>query len=237
MSNEIVILLFTAASIGFVHTILGPDHYIPFIVMAKAGKWSTFKTVWVTVLSGIGHVLSSVVIGAIGISFGIAIGHLEIIESIRGEIAGWLLMSFGIIYFIWGVRRMYKNIPHKHWHSHSQGEVHNHQHNHKGEHAHVHEKENIVNLTPWILFTIFVFGPCEALIPVLMYPAAASNNTVLIAVVLVFGLATIATMLSVVLISVYGFRMIHFGKFEKFSHVLAGLLILLSGTAINFLGL
>ena len=237
MSNEITILLITAASVGFIHTLLGPDHYIPFIVMSKAGKWSTVKTVWVTILSGVGHVLSSVVLGAIGISFGIALGHLEIIESVRGEIAGWLLISFGLIYFIWGVRRMYKKIPHKHWHSHPEGLAHSHDHTHKGEHAHVHTKENIVNLTPWILFTIFAFGPCEALIPVLMYPAATSNNMILFLVVLVFGITTIATMLSVVLISVYGIKMIPVGKFEKYSHALAGLLIFLSGAAIQFMGL
>jgi len=33
MSNELMILLVTAASIGFFHTLLGPDHYLPFIVI------------------------------------------------------------------------------------------------------------------------------------------------------------------------------------------------------------
>lgn len=237
MPNETSILLLTAASVGFVHTLLGPDHYIPFIVMSKAGKWSTIKTIWVTILSGLGHVLSSVILGAIGISFGLAIGHMEIIESIRGEIAGWLLITFGLLYFIWGVRRMYKKIPHKHWHSHPEGLAHTHDHTHKGEHAHVHAKENIVNLTPWVLFTIFVFGPCEALIPVLMYPAATANNSILFLVVLIFGITTVATMLAVVLISIYGFKFLPSGKMEKYSHALAGLLIFLSGAAIQFLGL
>ena len=40
MSNEIAILTATAASIGFFHTLFGPDHYLPFIVMAKANNWS-----------------------------------------------------------------------------------------------------------------------------------------------------------------------------------------------------
>jgi len=30
MSGEIAILAGTAATIGFTHTILGPDHYLPF---------------------------------------------------------------------------------------------------------------------------------------------------------------------------------------------------------------
>ncbi len=36
MSHEIVVLGIAAASIGFFHTLLGPDHYLPFIVMARA---------------------------------------------------------------------------------------------------------------------------------------------------------------------------------------------------------
>ena len=47
ISSEIQILIVTAASIGFFHTLFGPDHYLPFIVMAKARKWSMVKTTWV----------------------------------------------------------------------------------------------------------------------------------------------------------------------------------------------
>lgn len=36
MTQELGILLITAVSIGFFHTLLGPDHYVPFIAMAKA---------------------------------------------------------------------------------------------------------------------------------------------------------------------------------------------------------
>ena len=35
MSNEIVVLAGVAAIIGFVHTIFGPDHYLPFIVLSS----------------------------------------------------------------------------------------------------------------------------------------------------------------------------------------------------------
>lgn len=35
MLNETVVIAGSAASIGFVHTILGPDHYLPLVAMAK----------------------------------------------------------------------------------------------------------------------------------------------------------------------------------------------------------
>ncbi len=58
MSEEMFALLIASASIGFVHTLFGPDHYLPFIMMSRAQGWTKIKTAWVTFLSGVGHVLS-----------------------------------------------------------------------------------------------------------------------------------------------------------------------------------
>ena len=73
MTHELTLLVIAAASIGFVHTLLGPDHYLPFIVIAKARKWSLAKTLWLTLACGIGHVGSSVLVGVIGIVLGVAV--------------------------------------------------------------------------------------------------------------------------------------------------------------------
>jgi len=237
MSEELPILLVTAASLGFVHTSLGPDHYLPFIAMSKARHWSVYKTSLVTILCGIGHVLGSVIIGLIGIAFGIAITKLQEIESTRGEIAAWLLISFGLVYLIWGLRKAYRNKPHSHIHFHQDGEVHFHTHTHEKEHAHVHSDEKKANITPWILFTIFVFGPCEVLIPLFMYTASLKNTIGLVLVTSFFGLATILTMLIIVLVSLSGIKLISFNKIEKYTHALAGAIILFCGLAIKFLGL
>ncbi|MDP4185456.1 MAG: hypothetical protein Q8862_09885, partial [Bacteroidota bacterium] len=63
MNSQILILSLTAASVGFIHTLFGTDHYLPFIVLSKARKWSNVKTAWITVLCGIGHISGSVLIG------------------------------------------------------------------------------------------------------------------------------------------------------------------------------
>ncbi len=238
MPQEITVLALTAASLGFVHTILGPDHYIPFIAMARAGKWSTIKTTLITIACGAGHVLSTVLLGAVGIAMGIAVGELEFIQSARGEIAVWLLMGFGFMYLLWGLKKAYRNKPHTHYHAHSDGAVHVHKHVHHSDHTHVHEKENNgKSLTPWILFTIFIFGPCEVLIPMLMYPAATESTIGMVVIVTVFGITTISTMLAIVLITLYGIKFVRLGKLERYTHALAGAMILLSGAAIAVLGL
>jgi nickel/cobalt transporter (NicO) family protein len=237
MNPELKILLITALSLGFIHTVLGPDHYLPFVAMAGARKWPKLKTFLVTFLCGLGHIFSSVAIGAVGITFGIAVFKLEGIEAARGDLAAWLLLIFGFTYCVWGIRRAIANKPHTHLHPHKNNLVHVHQHSHSDEHVHVHQNKAKPSLTPWILFTIFVFGPCEPLIPLLMYPAAKGNSWVVVGVVAAFGASTIATMLVMVFSLSFSVSKLPIARFERYSHALAGFVIFLSGGAIKFLGL
>lgn len=237
MSHESLILIATALSIGFMHTLLGPDHYVPFVMMSKARGWSMKKTALITFLCGLGHVLSSIVLGFIGILLGIAVFKLEAIEGYRGEIAGWLLLIFGFTYFVWGFVKAIQNKPHSHFHAHDEGE-HQHVHSHASDHVHVHQRKKTKGaITPWILFTIFVFGPCEPLIPILMYPAARGSMWLVVAVTLTFGIATIATMMGLVMAFSFGLARFPLFKLERYSHALAGLVIFLCGGAMTFLGL
>lgn len=236
MNTEILVLTLTAASIGFVHTLFGPDHYLPFIVMSKAGKWSTARTAAITALCGIGHVGSSVLIGLIGIAFGIGLSRLQVVEGFRGNIAAWLLIGFGLAYCAWGILQAARNEPHAHIHPHSDHEEHAHDHTHQHEHLHAHA-EGERNLTPWVLFTIFIFGPCEPLIPILMYPAAKHSLSGMVSVTLVFALVTIVTMLTIVMVSLWGISFAALDRLDRYTHALAGATILLCGVAIQTLGL
>ena len=245
MSSEIYILSLTAASIAFMHTLFGPDHYLPFVVLARARKWSKARTVWMTILCGIGHVGSSVLIGFIGISAGIALSKLNYFESVRANIAGWLFIGFGLLYALWGLRRAINDKPHTHAHYHLNGNKHVHEHTHSSGHTHVHEQDGGANsdkieyksLTPWVLFVIFVFGPCEPLIPLVMFPAMRHNLMGVVTVTTVFSLVTILTMLLAVLLLSSGLQLVKLEKLEKLSHALAGSAIFFSGVAIQFLGL
>ncbi len=234
-------LCVTAAGIGLVHTLLGPDHYVPFIAMARAGRWSIRRTLVITVLCGLGHVGSSVVLGLIGIAVGAAVFKLEAIEAVRGDLAGWLLLAFGLAYLAWGIRRAIRNRPHTHWHAHADGTVHTHPHAHRGDHVHVHdgaatapEADSTTHerMTPWILFTVFVFGPCEPLIPLVMMPAANHDAWGVVAVTLVFGVITVATMTAIVAGAWAGVGRLRLGRFERYSHALAGGLLTACGVAV-----
>jgi hypothetical protein len=90
-----------------------------------------------------------------------------------------------------------------------------------------------VRLTPWILFTIFIFGPCEPLIPLVMYPAAESSWAGVALVTVLFSLTTVATMLGVVLALLRGAEAVRFPAFQRYSHAVAGMLMMICGVAIN----
>jgi sulfite exporter TauE/SafE len=235
-SSQILVIVGTAASLGFVHTVLGPDHYLPFIVMGRARTWRLSKTLFIAFLCGLGHVLGSIVLGFIGVALGIAVFRLEAVESFRGGVAAWLLIGFGFAYFIWGLHRAIKKKPHKHLHYHSEGGEHEHPHSHDSEHSHIHERER-PSLTPWVLFTIFVFGPCEPLIPMIMYPAAKHSLAGVVLVASAFGLTTVLTMLMIIALSSWGVGFLKLGKLERYVHALAGAMIFVSGISVKFLGL
>jgi nickel/cobalt transporter (NicO) family protein len=237
MSSEINALIITAATIGFFHTLLGPDHYLPFVMIAWAKKWSGFKTMIVTFLCGVGHVASSVVLGLAGIGLGIAITKLEWFESVRGNLAAWLLIGFGVAYFIWGLRSAYRNKTHKHFHFHTPDDKHEHSHDHHREHIHIHEPAGQMSVTPWVLFIVFAFGPCEPLIPILMYPAAKNSLFGMLIVTAVFAVTTIGTMLVVVTLARRGIKFLELPALQRYSHAIAGATILMCGLAIQFLGL
>jgi ABC-type nickel/cobalt efflux system permease component RcnA len=237
MTPEITMLALSAAAIAFVHTILGPDHYLPFVAMSKARGWSMGKALRITLACGVGHLVGSVLLGVVGISLGIQLSSVTWLEGIRGNLAAWLLVGFGLAYTAWGLRQAHRNRPHTHWHHH-EGVFHVHEHTHRATHAHVHDPRAATkSLTPWLVFIIFVLGPCEPLIPLLMYPAARESIGGVVAVTVVFGLVTVLTMVLAVSIALLGLKTVKLKKLAPYGHAVAGSTMLACGLGMALLGL
>jgi len=227
-------LLAAAFSVGVVHTLLGPDHYLPFIMLAKARGWSRTRTIAVTAACGVGHVASSVVLGGLGIAFGLALGHVEKLESGRGSLAAWALVAFGVAYALWGLRQAFRKRKGIEAHTHGD-EVHIHSH---GLHPHGHEHHNVGAATTfWTLFIVFVLGPCEPLIPLFALPASQGRWDVAVMTAVVFGLATLVSMIGVTVAGLQGLQLLNFGALERWSHVIAGCVIAAAGLSVIYLGL
>jgi hypothetical protein len=240
MNPDLLNLSFGAVSLGFLHCITGPDHYVPFVAMSRVGSWSLRKTVLVTILCGVGHIASSAVLGFVGVALGLIAYQLGTdysletdgsliaqTEILRGDLAAWLLLGFGLLYFVWGVvhavrRLRAPKIP-------SPEEV--------VEEAE--KKASEINaragsLTPWVLFTIFLFGPCEILIPLVIVPAAQADLWSAMWVAFLFGATTVITMTAIVVLVLRGISFLSFRKAEVYGHALAGLIVLMCGFAVKF---
>lgn len=233
--SEMMVLLVSAATLGIIHTLLGPDHYLPFIVLSKARNWTRERTMWITFISGVGHVMGSVILGMIGIGLGISLSKLEAFEASRGSLVGWMLIAFGVLYTAYGIYQYMKRGAHMHLPAFLRPK--------SIRYADLHldvkeiEEDSAGKLTPWILFLIFVFGPCEVLIPMLIYPAANHSGMGVFLVATVFGIATISTMMLVVFLGYKGLSLVRFKGREYQLHLFAGLIILAAGAGMQFMGL
>jgi hypothetical protein len=229
--------LATALILGLTHTVLGPDHYLPFIVIGRARRWGLWRTVALTAVCGVGHVASSVLIGMLGAAAGAALTTLEGLEGVRGELAGWSLLVFGGGYAAFGLWRALRGTGHGHRHAHvhedaaaSHPAVHDHDHGRAAEPA------SWKQLTPWLLFLVFVLGPCEPLIPLFFADAVAGDWGTALLLAAAYGAATLAAMLAIVTLFWVGLRRLPLGPLERFGHVVAGGVILIAGIGMVFLG-
>lgn len=232
MPHELSILIVTAIGIACLHTALGPDHYLPFIALSKTRGWSFAKTLsWVAVC-GCGHVWSSVLLGLGGAALGWSMSKLSWMEGLRGGTAGWALLLFGFLYGTWGLLRAYQNKPHKHFDTYEDGNLYVYEHKH-GQSVMATEKHKV---TPWVMFIIFLLGPCEPMIPLLFVPAAKNSWPAMLLLIMVYTCVTLLTMLLMVVLGYYGLAFVKTEKLGRFIHALGGLTLFLCGAGMVFWG-
>jgi len=212
------LLLGLAASVAIVHTAIGVDHALPFVVLSRVQGWSFRRTMWITALCGLGHIASAVGLGLAAVGLGLAVEHWVSLEAVRGQLGLGLLVAFGLAYAAVGAVRLRK--PHVH--------------------AHAHDRSRVV--TAWTMFVVLVFGPCEALVPLLLAPGVMQDWALLTAVIAVFGTLTVVTMLVLVAAGLLGARLLNLERrvgprLAGASDVLAGLAIACTGLAVGALGL
>ncbi len=239
MNPEIALLCSTAATIAFVHTLAGPDHYLPFVALARSRRWPLAKAVSTTVWCGSGHILGSVVLGLFGLYASIQLGVLESLESLRGDLAAWALVLVGLVYTGWGLLRARRQKAHcaDHCHHQARGAGALRQGGSSFPAATDDQRSQRQTLVRWAIFLVFVLGPCEPLIPVLMFPAARESLVGTLAVVAVFAMVTLLTMAAVVTFSLWGCQSVRIPGLARFSDAIAGCTICCCGLSLALLGL
>ena len=265
--GTIFVLALTAFGLGFLHTILEVDHYIPFAAISKAHNWPKKKTFWVVLGCGGGHSFTTILLcGIAAFAVTALAGQMDNIANIGGIIGDIALVLFGLIYVIWGIYAAVKNKPHVHklpngqtishyGHDHFPGtkddgsldvsneDHHDHHHDHDHSHGHpdVHSHDQTIikkNNKPVItLLILFMFTPCEILIPLLLKPPASTSVGIFFIVAGSFTVSHLLTMLTASFLTLKGFNMLPLRKLERYMYMITGGLILLCAAVIILMGL
>jgi nickel/cobalt exporter len=208
-------LALAAVTIGSLHT-AAPDHWVPFAALARAQRWPAGRTAGVTLLCGFGHVTVSALFGLLGLFFGVKL--FESVGEHMAAVAPLLLIGFGIVYGLWGIRRALGKQLHGHPHVH---------------YDHVHDPSAMSART---LFILFSADPCVAVVP-LMFAAAPLGFARTLAVVLLYEAATLTTMLVFVLPARAGAQVLRARWLDRFGDAAAGGVIAGVGLAVTLSGI
>lgn len=214
MSGLFPTLVIAAMTVGSLHS-LAPDHWVPFAALARAQNWPAGRTARITVLCGFGHVTVSVLLGLLGLVFGRQM--LEAFGQRMESLAGVLLVAFGLVYAVWGLRRA----AGRHFHGHS--------------HVHYDHVHDPGAMTARGLFLLFCADPCVAVVP-LLFAAAPLGTLQTVGLVVLYELATIVTMVALVLPARAGAQLLRGAWFGRYGDATAGGLIVVTGIVVGALG-
>jgi len=209
------VLALGAVTLGSLHTI-APDHWAPFAALSRAQGWSRARTVRITAVCGFGHVTVSVLLGALALVFGLEM--LRVVGQRMEAVAGLLLIAFGLVYAVVGLRGAAGSHCHGHHHAH---------------YDHVHEP---ARMTPWALFLVFSADPCVAVIPIL-FAAAPLGVLRATLVVCAYEVATIATMVVLVLPARAAVNHVRAPWVARYGAAAAGAVIAAVGVLVAALGI
>lgn len=209
-------LALAAASVGALHA-LAPDHWLPIAIVSRARSWSLVRTGRVAMLCGIGHVTVSAALALVALYTGA--GIVAAFGAQIASVAGVLMIGFGIAYALWGARHAIMRKLHGHDHAHID---------------HVHDPSHT---STWALFAIYSADACVAVIPI-VFASATLSLTATLAIIVVYELSAIGTMVTLAVASRAGAGAVLRGKwFERYGDSAAGATIAVTGIAVAVLGI
>jgi len=123
-------LLGTALVAALAHALL-PDHWLPYVLSAKARGMSTKQTIAMTAAGAVAHLVSTVIVGLLFTLAGSAVAAN--ISAGLERIVGFVVIGLGVYFLFKGWSRY-----HGHHHSHmDEGDGHRHSHSPRKSRLHV----------------------------------------------------------------------------------------------------
>ena len=196
----------TAFAVAFLHAAL-PTHWLPFVLVGRAQKWSTGRTLGVTLLAGVGHVGLTIALGLALVLAGMALQPS--LGGLFHWIVGGLMIAVGLFYIARGR------------HNHALPEA--------SRRVYASDRAAIAALV-----TLLTLSPCEAFLP--YYLAGMEHGWVAFLVLsAVLMAATAAGMLIFTSLSLAGFKRLGLQWVERYEETILGAALVLVGLAVAFL--
>lgn len=243
MTETLGILVGTTVATAVLHTLI-PDHWLPFVLVARSRGWSARETAWLTGGAALLHVAVSLALGlaarwlARGAEMAVGIGHT--IE----RISALLLALFGVLYALWFLLRG------GHQHSFGMHPHHRPEPAHGGASPHPHDLPRGSGAgaprpdpraggkgraSALALAAVVGFNPCVLVIPYI-YLAGTMGIPALLVVGLSFAVSTVACMVGVALLGLRGTARLESPFLIRYGEALSGALIAATGLLIYITG-
>lgn len=204
MSQQELLLIGAVVAVGVLHTLV-PDHWVPITFVARQQQWTRTQTARAALIAGLGHTLSTLLIGAVvwlaGLAVAVRFGHLV---STLSSVA---LIAFGAWIAIASLREVHSDIEHHHDHGHDDGLEH--------------------RARPGLRMTLLLIlgsSPMVEGIPA-FFAAAKFGAALIVLMSLCFALSTIATYVILCVFSDRALRRVSLGPLERYGEVLSGTVI------------
>lgn len=213
ISNNLWPFLLTGLTVSILHAAL-PTHWLPFVLAGRAQKWSYSRTVSILMIAGLGHILTTSLIGAAVVWFGLRL-H-ENFQHIMILVASVSVLAFGL-HNLW---QHFHGIKHSHC-DHSEPHKHDYQMN---------SKDGWAILS---LLSLLTFSPCESFLPI--YVSAWQTGWFgFFMLTLVLGIGTLLAMLCFMTLLHFGMKQMKLQWLENNEKLIMGSILILLSIVIYF---
>jgi hypothetical protein len=206
MYQTTVGLIAATFGVALLHAAM-PNHWMPFVIVGKAQKWSLTRMLTITGIASLGHSILTCAIGFIVALMGYQITRY--VENYMGYLTGGILIVLGIVYVALGRWR--------------RGGL----HTHEGHSTHyLSDKVAVTSL-----FTMLCFSPCEAALPIFL-AASAMSWGILIMMAIILTIATLFGMLVLSALAYRGMQKLRFESIERYEKELVGGILAFIGAMV-----
>ncbi len=212
--DQLLPFLITGLTVAVLHAAI-PTHWLPFVLAAKAQRWPYKKLIAVLSIAGLGHILTTIVLGAGIVWFSLKVN--ERFQSLFVIVATLSTFLFGLYYFV----QFFRGRRHSHC-----------------DHHHPHEHDfSKTSQDGWAilgLLSLLTFSPCESFLPVYISAWQLSwSGFVALSIVLAAG--TLTAMILFTTLAFFGVNKLNFKFLENYEKLIIGSVLIILSILVYFI--